>query len=229
MLHFFIVLLGLLLGSTQVWGATHCACEMGQNKNEKFFYKVGCDMWLQPKKCDTKKVVNRKPGQKLSQFLPAAKSGDVYEVGYVGHWSDSMQTIRYVDTHLVPLAKKKGVSVRYDNTGCSPMVDPELVQDYLMSLDIPMQSQILVKGSQAVTIGMWDELFVRNSDFYSHAHTDWNNPKFLACEAREGKVCSAAHQANEKGRCYDRKIKRLVWLYCQKPSGGKHAYEWQRR
>lgn len=224
-----IVISIFLLGSSGSFAAIHCACEMGQDKNEKFFYKVGCDMWLQAKKCDTKKVINRQPGQLLSQWLPAPKAGDVYELGYVGHWYNSPETIRYVERHLVPIAKKRGVDVRFDNTGCKPMEDPEAVQDYLRTVDIPVQSQILVKGSQADTIGMWDQFFIRHADFYSHASTEWSNPRFLSCQAHEGKICSAAHQAGEKGRCYDKKIKRLVWLYCQKPGGKKHAYEWQRR
>ncbi len=218
-----------LLGSSHALAATHCACEKGKNQNEKFFFKTGCDLWLRTKKCDTKKVVYRKPTQKLSQFLPTPKAGDIYELSYVGGWNNFSQTIRYVDSQVVPLAQKKGVDVRFDNTGSRPMADPEAVQEYLMNLSIPSGSQILIKGSQVDSLGMWDELFYRKYNFYAYASTQWTNPKFLPCEKIENKVCSAAYQADQRGRCYDGNIKRLVWLYCQKPGGTKHAYEWQRR
>lgn len=209
--------------------ATHCACEVGTNPNEKGFYKMGCDIWLNSKKCTTRKIVDRKPSQLLSQFLPQAKIGDVYELGFVGHWLDFSWTIDYVDQQIVPLVKKKGVDVRYDNTACSPMNDPEAVQDYLMDLSIGKKSKLMIKGSQGISIGMWDFIFFGgHANFYAYASTDWNTPKFLPCESVEGKVCSAKHQAGEKGRCYNKQIKRLVWLYCLKPKAPKHAYEWTR-
>lgn len=209
--------------------ATHCACEVGTNPNEKGFYKMGCNMWLNSKKCTTRKVVDRKPGQKLSQFLPKTKAGDILELSYVGHWLNFSWTIDYVQRQIVPLAKTKGVDIRYDNTACSPMSDPEAAQEYLMDLSIPKQSKIMIKGSQGLSVGMWDSIFWGQANFYAFASTEWNTAKFLPCESIEGEMCSAAFQPGEKGRCYDRDIKRLVWLYCQKPKTPGKEFEWSRK
>lgn len=216
------------IGSQQAFSATHCVCEIGTNKNEKVFYRLGCDLWLNKKSCDSRKIIDRKKGMSLSKYLPKLKDRDVLEIGYVGHWYDTWQTIDYVETQILPLAKIKGVYVRYDNTACNPMKDPEAVQDYLMSLNIPQQSEVRVQGNQTISIGMWDELHAGKTSFYAYASTAWVNAKFPPCETLEGKGCSAKFQAGETGRCYNRQIKRLVWLTCQKPIKGKHPFEWTR-
>jgi hypothetical protein len=218
----------ILILTPKVFSATHCACEIGWDKNEKFFYRLGCDMWLGKFKCDSKKVIDRKPGTKLQQYLPKIKSGDTLAIGYVGHWYNTRETLNYVENQLLPIAKTKGVQVLYDNTACNPMQDPEGVQDYLMELNIPQTSLVQVKGNQNISIGMWDDVHVGKTSFYAYASTEWSTAKFPPCNAFEGKVCSAAAQAGERGRCYNKQIKRLVWLTCQRPKSGKNGYEWTR-
>jgi hypothetical protein len=213
--------------SLHSWAATHCVCEIGQNKNEKAFYKLGCNTWLNNRKCDSRRVLDRKNGFSLSAHLQELRQGDVLELGFVGHWLNFYQTINYISDQVVPLVQKRRIDVNYDNTACSPMDDPEGVQEYLMDLKLPAQNHIMIKGSQGISIGMWDVLFIGQANFYAYAHSDWTTPKFLPCKNIEGKVCSASFQKGETGRCYDRLQKKLVWLSCQQPEK-KHAYEWLR-
>ncbi len=185
-------------------------------------------MWMAQRSCSTKTVVDRKPHESLASHLPNISKGDQIEVGFVGHWLDYWWTLAYLDKHIVPLAKKNRVSVVYDNTACSVMSNPEHVQGYLLTLDIPKNSQIVVKGSQGLSMGMWDSIFWGTANFYAFASTEWKSPRFLPCDYIEDKICSS-FQGGEKGRCNDSQKKSLEWLYCKKPKFGNGEHSWQRR
>lgn len=217
----------IVLGSISGSAATHCACEVGQESGQKFFYKIGCNRWLAKKQCTTKTVINRKAKAPLAKFLPKINPGDQLELGFVGRWIDSQWTLLFVDEELVPLLKKN-VSIVYDNTASLSMNDPDGVQAYLSELQLPQKSSILVKGNQTNSVGLWDSILWGNANFYAFASTEWVVTGFPNCETIENKKCSAAFQSGERGRCHNTEINRKIWLTCKKPKAGSGEFEWQR-
>jgi hypothetical protein len=221
------VFLFFFLFSLQGLADTHCVCEIGQNQNEKAFYRLGCETWISAKKCNSRKIIDRRLGYNLSSYIPNLKKGDTLELGFVGHWQNSQQTTEYISDQVVELVQKKQIDVNYDNTACSPMNDPEEIQEFLMDLNLPVQNHILVKGSQGISIGMWDVLFIGRANFYAYASSNWTTPKFLPCENIEEKNCSAIYQKGERGRCFDRGQKKLIWLTCRK-NNDRPNHAWYR-
>lgn len=206
---------------------TQCVCEIG--KDQKAIYRAGCNIWFSQKQCTIKKTIDRRPGTKLAQYVSKISRGDVLEIGYVGKWSDTQATAQYIEEHILPLIKIKDLRVVYENTGSFALSDPEgLQEEYLNFVKLPTNSKLLVKGSQGVSLGMWDQLFWGSANFYAFASTDWDVARFLDCTSQEGKKCSARFQKGDRGRCHDSKINRKIWLSCQKPQFGSGDFEWLR-
>ena len=224
----FLLFALMMSTSFSAYSATHCACEIGQEKGQKAFYKIGCDMWLSKKKCTTKKIIDRKQNLPLAKYLPKISRGDTIAIGFVGRWLETQWTLDFVDSEIVPLLKKN-VSVLYDNTGSNSMNDPDEVQWQLSLLQIPQGSQIQVMGNQTESVGMWNSiLWGSSANFYASASTAWAATKFPDCPTIEGKKCSATFQSGERGRCHNTETNRKIWLSCRKPKIGGGEYEWQR-
>lgn len=206
----------LLSVSRHTLAITHCACEIGQDKSEKSNFQLNCGIWLKSKSCSTKTMVNRQAGTALSKYLPRLHNGDKLLLGYVGNWSDSTQTLLYVEDQLIPLLQKKPINIFYENLASNAMDDPDGVQDALVNMSLPVDSQITIKGSQTIAVGLLESILADLTPFHVQASTEWLVARFMNCNEIEGKSCSAAYQALEKGRCHDTNINRRMWLYCKK-------------
>ena len=219
----------VFITSSKAFSATHCACEIGQSKSQKGIFRLDCKVWLSRKKsCTTKKIIDRPAGTKLLQYLPNLNKGDKLELGYVGNWSDASETIQYVEDQLLPVLQKKAQNIFYENMASYSMDDPDGVQEALVTMAIPPQSQITVKGTQGVAVGTLESLLWDYTRMYALASTDWLVTRFIDCENIEGKNCSSVTQGSDKGRCNDTKINRRIWLYCKQPKVGFGENQWQR-
>lgn len=231
-LRFFLCII-LCFVSTVSFAKIHCVCDIGKDSFEEPIYKIGCKMWHdRQQQCDTKITKQIDSNNKyLIDVLPDIKDGDVIRAGYVGHWVSTSQTLLYVYRHLYPIATTKKVKIVYENTACNPVESPFYLQENLRDLNLLEGSSIMVKGSQALSIGMWDELYLGQANFYAYASTEWVSPGFVLCKKIEHKKCIGNYQENETGLCFDRRTKDTVKLTCREVrtlGDNTREYEWVR-
>ncbi len=202
-----------------------CLCDIGQVQREKGFYRAGCSLWLNQQKCDSKKTIDREHRYSLARYVTDLKAGDKLIVGYVGHWSNAWETVNFIERELVPLAQKTPIQIIYDNTACRPMNDAESVQETLNQVEIATGSSIYVKGSQTLSVGMWEGFLPGTSNFYAHASTEWSRPRYWDCADIENVACSARFQFGESGLCLDTSSRTLIRLTC---IGNSQSAKWRR-
>lgn len=209
-------LMTLLLSlATSVQAKRVCVCEIGHNSVEEPFYRAGCAAWIAKKVCLRSKIVKMDYGETLSDHLPKLKDGDKLHIGFVGHWSSSYQTERFVQRNILPIFDDVSVKVTYDNTACSPMSEPQNIQDFLSSLELPKGSSLTIKGSQGISLGLWDAVSISKANFYAEASTEFSTPKYPKCKKYEGKKCSGIFQPYTSGYCVDPKEEGRVTLSCE--------------
>lgn len=184
-------------------------------KNEVFAYKMGCKLWLaQEKKCRKRKTIDI--NESLNSYLDEhIRSNEKIRLGYVGHWSSSNELIDYLRDLIEPIRLKYRTPILIENTGCSSMDKPEIVQEYLSSIPFGSESYIKVIGNQTTSIGMWDKasFAFRKADLIATADSRFTSPIFPSCDEYKNRRCTG-YQKGEKGFCVnqDKELKELICL-----------------
>lgn len=141
-------------------GSTACICEVQKkdayNQNEYPYYKAGCRKWLLTQRCDQRLIVDIEGP--VDAFLNKIADLDTIKMGYVGHWANTSETVDYVDSRVVPLAKKYDAHILYDNTGCSGASNPMAIRDFIMNLDSDLSDKVTIKANQNDSVGEWSSI-----------------------------------------------------------------------
>jgi hypothetical protein len=200
---------------------TCCICQTGlKPTNEIHWFKKGCKLWLSKQKnCSSKKI---EPIDKVDLVNSALKcEGGVVKLGYVGHWGSSSELIDFLSKSLVPTSKAYKVDIDYDQTACTSMNNPALVEDFFDSLNI--ENKITVKGNQVTSTGMWDDVLPHKTNFWAKINSHEKKIQFPKCSNFKNKTCFGKYQKNETGICLDGEEE--VILKCTKVSS--ILYRWK--
>lgn len=193
-----------------------CYCEIGAYPtNQQKFFRTGCSLWLKDQRnCDQKKIVSQDFNYRSE--LIANSSISKLRIGYVGHWSGSEETVRYLDFNIIPVIKDFSVSVDIDNTACLAMKDPYYVRDYIWQQRLPANATLTFKGNQVNSVGKWDFILGPSLNLVAQASSNNYQVSFPRCLLFEGRSCLENPQSNNSGLCLDdqKKLKRLTC--CQK-------------
>ncbi len=199
----------------------YCYCEIGDEpKSQQGFFEIGCNMWVgQQGVCEVKKIVEQNHDY-TQENIPA---GSQLIVGYVGHWgggaSDYVQKedgtwdfqtyyggagemVHYLSKRIVPAMKKFNISAVVDNTACLAMDNPNKIQDYIHSLNLPRTQLLAVRGNQAISIGKWGD-FAPSANFWATVSSTSNTVIYPRCKAFEDYNCVQQAQDGQVGTCLD--------------------------
>lgn len=184
-----------------------CYCEIGDEPvSEQGFFRAGCEIWLtQQKNCTSKQIVpqNHSYMNELKE-RPANR----LTVGYVGHWASSQQMVRYLETSILPTIDAHGISVTLDNTACRAMNDLFLLQSYMTDISLPQGKELVVRGNQAISVGLWDIILGKSHNFQATLRKySQNRPDIVypLCKTYEGKPCLKEYQGDETAICLEGK------------------------
>lgn len=216
---------GALAGSQK----TCCVCETGTfpSKETGFFYQ-GCRFWLDDQKnCTTRQIV-----PKGYQYENLACTEGLLKIGYVGHWSGSIETVRYIEQVLVPLMNQNNVDIFVDNTACLALQESSRVQAHMVDLSkgsrMPAGKNLTIRGNQVSSVGIWEKLMGPSYNFGALVSTQFLEARLPKCEQFEGRSCLATVQHGEEAHCIS-KNKTKKTLQCCKPlsedSGEGHSFE----
>jgi hypothetical protein len=193
-----------------------CICQIDTISREVPFYRAGCGLWLNGQRCDEQVTISIT--ENLRDHLRPEHRGQKLSLGYVGHWSSSNQTVDFLRKEITPVMNEFDMDVFYENTACNPMDNPELVQDYINSAELPTARRLEVRGAQSISIGMWDPLdLTLRANVPAIASTELQTPAFADCANYEDYRCSNRYQLYERVRCVDTTQARrfLVDLRCE--------------
>ncbi len=191
-------------------------------KGEIGFYKLGCAYWYQTQK-DCRLTETIDINDSLKPFLDKRiRSDEKIKIGYVGHWSGSYTTLKYLDNEIKPLLDRYRVSIEIDNTACEPLNDPKLVYNHIKKYELQEGTFLRVEGAQGTSIGMWDKLSrnYRFADLLAYADTRETSPGYPDCSKYLNQKCTK-HQANEYGYCKVNSF--LKRIYCNGNQANKEA------
>lgn len=181
-----------------------CVCEVQAKRNsnakEYPFYRAGCSNWLARQKCSVKKIVEE--GDSIDDLLVGGEKSALI-MGYVGHWSGSEESIRYLEERIEPIVKKHDVTVYYDNTACSGASDPVAMLNHLSELDPEVGKKIILKANENVSVGEWDgvlKLFVKSN---APVVTCSDAIQVQHCSRYQDKNCSLYLNHNSTMGCLD--------------------------
>jgi len=213
--------------------STICICQFpdensrhGQGrKGEIAFYKLGCSYWIKSQKdCRESKVKNI--NDSLSEYLDKRiLPNDLVKIGYVGHWSESYSTIRYLEQEIKPILDRYRVSIEVDNTACDPLKNPNLVFNHIKKYILQIGTYLRIQGAQTTSIGMWDKLSAKfkYADLLAHADTRDTVPGFPKCSTYINERCTK-HQHKEYGYCTNNES--LKKIYCKKKTQSSKQKYW---
>jgi len=231
-LFFALVVTNLVAFSVQAQANTCCYCETGTfPNNEKKFFKMGCQMWLNDQKnCSAKTIVGH------GYNYVGESQCQNFNIGYVGHWADSYQTTYYLDQTILPLTRYPNSTVNIENTACRAMLDPYQVQNYMNQQSLPKNFKITFNGNQVNSVGKWDNIL--GGSYNLNATLKTNSAKkseltFPACRHFLNKNCLEKYQAQESGLCMDQnqKLKKIVCCKDSTATVGEgipvHRFAWQ--
>lgn len=215
---FLSTLMTFSLATTTAEAAKGCFCEIGNYpSNQQGFFQVGCDAWLSEQKgCSVKKIVAQDTN--YAGLIASGQAGVSYggelAIGYVGHWGSSEEMVGYLMRSVTPALKNWGVSVTVDNTACSAMNRPEVVNAYVQSLNLPSTQKLEVKGVQLTSIGMWEKFIPSRSNFWASVSSKSPAVTYPKCNYYEGSNCMAMVQAGMDATC-DRKGEKIQLTCCE--------------
>lgn len=232
-----LLLVALLSLWTKSLSAKLCICTFPDTQSnfgrgyegEVEFYKAGCALWLVGKLCSNNLIKNiNTPLENLieERILTGKKIQDIL-VGYVGHWADSFETIRYLDKEVKPVVDRFGISVELDNTGCSSLDNPSRVQTHIMEYNLSSSVHIQVRGNQVTSIGVWDKVDedLKTINFFAVADSRFNSPIYPYCDQFLNRPCSRFHQEDEEeGLCQS--STGLKTLVCKSKKNKKRSFRW---
>jgi hypothetical protein len=195
----------ILLFSQLSFSANKCCyCEIGDGPaNEIGFFKLGCNMWLAKQNdCAFKQTVEQNyPYADISTNDLVCANGGTMNVGYVGHWSGSKETVTYLKKILLPAIRRHAMTINFDNTACKAMQDPNMVQSFIVRERLPNGTALNARGNQVDSIGLWEKVFGKSPNFWAIASTDHPNVQYPDCASFENMNCMQNVQLNEKAVC----------------------------
>lgn len=191
---------------------TSCFCEIGAYPtNQQIFFTLGCEVWLARQySCNYKTIILQD-----TSYLKTAMPTDTnaLNVGYVGHWDNSVHFIDYLNNSILPFMQTRGASVFVDNTACDAMKDPENVSRFLKSQTFGPNQTLVARGNQATSIGTWDIVLPSSDNFTAEVSSTVDHVIYPDCQNYENKPCFDGVQNFETGKCIDSSSK-LVELTC---------------
>jgi hypothetical protein len=143
-----------------------CICETFKGiAKERPFYELGCNLWLSRQLGCNKKILRQFEGttdENLVTYkpleVPAECEGGRLRLGYVGHWSSTLQSLRYLQNNVIPAMKKYDVDIDIDNTACTSMQVGEVFSKIKNNLGIPRGKTLRFRGNQVTSIGEWQSI-----------------------------------------------------------------------
>jgi len=201
---------------------TCCICQTGSSpENQIHWFKKGCRAWLSKQKsCTSKQVV----GVDKNSMINSAKAceGGKVKLGYVGHWGNSNQLIDFIESSLAPTINFYNVEIDYDQTACTSMNKPGLIENFFEGLNL--SKKLTIKGNQVTSTGIWDDYLPHKTNFWAKIDSDNKEIEFPSCSQFENKTCFGKYQKNEFGRCLEDSS--IIELFCKK--SGIATYRWKR-
>lgn len=197
-----------------------CVCTTGTTpERHQHWYEKGCVLWFnyQNRNCSgLKKIIPIDQVEELQSSIPA--SCRRLELGYVGHWSNSEQTVLYTQDVLYPLAVNKQLSIKYDNTACSGADDADFVQAYLNKAVLPDGVELTINANQVDSVGMWLHFLPAKENVGARVGTGLSAPEYLRCEGLEGLPCWRDLVDNQTARCREESsgTTQIKTLSCQR-------------
>jgi hypothetical protein len=122
--------------------------------------------------------------------------------------------ISYLNQSIVPILKT-GASVEVDNTACLSMKNPDLVLQYIKSLELPKNQTLKVTGNQATSIGKWDVVLGRSHNVPAVAASLSTEVTYPSCKRNQGMNCIQQHQLDEEIKCKNDKNELVTLTCCQ--------------
>jgi len=143
-----------------------CICYIDNNSGEEFFYKLGCERWLDEANKQfgcAKKEIRPRPAPEgsalpenhdIGQELGVPQGCSSVSFGYVGH----TYSIYDLAPRLAKLCVSRGCPVTYQNTACNSFYSDADLQEFLNQLGGQYglsPGQLAIQCSNVQTHGMW--------------------------------------------------------------------------
>lgn len=174
-----------------------CICETDTAiDSETGWYRAGCNVWIEKmikaNKCSSNDYVVQNHREGILD-IPNGDNSRNLVIGYVGHWPDTYRTKSEIQSRFLPLMKKTGQSIYYDNTACLGTKDSDVIQSFLLKTIKPQMrpgQSFLMKGNQVISIGEWgDYALGPSTNLYSLVGTDRRNAFYPDCEDFLNQYC----------------------------------------
>lgn len=209
----FLVIIGFsqaLYSQTQNT-VTNCYCEIGAYpQDQQKFFRIGCQIWLgEQENCQIKKIVPQFYNY-LNEWNYSRTTK--LHIGFVGHWSNSDETMNYLDEQIFPMLRQNINHIEIDNTACKALDRPYEVQNHINRERLPANVTLKLKGHQVNSVGKWDKLIGNSFNLDAMVSTIHGQPAFSSCKYFEGKSCLHTVQLNDSGLCLNQnqKLKKLT-------------------
>ncbi len=113
-------------------GQVACVCQIGLEPSyQRGFFKKGCARWLEEQRdCDSKQIIDESTG-KGELPLSSDNLNGFLKLGFVGHWSGTVQSYNYFQETIKPTMEKFRVGVSWDNTACKGLDEPKYFLDLI--------------------------------------------------------------------------------------------------
>lgn len=208
-----LVLIFIFSSSTFASETALCICQTGEKGVrfvpdslagvEKFFFKEGCDVWLNNQmNCNSKKVLSI--NDNLLDYIPEDSNEKVLKLGFVGHFIGAYYMNERVTKELPEIIREKDMSIQLDDTSCS-LMDYRGSVTGIDSIDIPKNRELVVKGNQVISIGTWSDIIPGFEHANPHMTISSKTGEFVFPQCRDfiGKRCLGVVQGNEYAECND--------------------------
>jgi hypothetical protein len=192
-----------------------CFCEIGEKPVwQKGFFRLGCERWLneQPS-CSVRKIINADFDFNKQNY--AAETREI-DIGYVGHWANSQQTVKYLKAKIFPLMKAKSLNVYFHDTACSVMKTPDLVFTAIQQSEVAHGLTLRVRGPQVISIGEWESFFRPTFNFEAEVSSAEPSVAYPSCNSFLNQQCYTPAQTGQVGTCKDQQTGQLSQLICCK-------------
>lgn len=187
------------------------------------FFKHGCEIWLNEQTSCSLKLTFSQNHRNHREWAPPTLPSQCHQAqiskGFVGHWSNWHLTYYYIGKVLIPLIEQTQSHLTWHNTGCKALDNPvELARAYgyrkkkaeadakwfNRPLSFVYQSNFIIRGYQADTVGLWDRITLPSSlNFWALVDLNQGEIHLPPCSAYENKVCSYGIQAYQQASCID--------------------------
>lgn len=203
-------------------GNNYCLCLTGvEPEYQVGFFETGCKKWLdEQQNCAVKKMepINEKATGLNIDSLETVKK---LNLGYVGHWGNTVQSINYFNRVLLPTVSQRKLDLSFDNTACRGLDRPQFFAEYFTSLiknykqinsadpgryPLPgwIEQKVEYKANQAISVGMWDRYVGGSSvNFWAVVDINKTTVKIPSCRDYQDKVCHHSLQKYDRPQCID--------------------------